>query len=46
VQFGVTPATVPSTFVLDAQGRVAAQIVGQLPSAEALVDLVGQVAAS
>jgi thiol-disulfide isomerase/thioredoxin len=46
VQFGVTPATVPSTFVLDADGRVAAQIVGQLPSADALVDLVAQVAAS
>jgi len=45
VRFGVTPATTPTTFVLDAQGRVAVEIRGQAPPAGELVQIVQQVAA-
>lgn len=44
VRFGVTPATTPTTFVLDAQGRVAVEIRGQAPPADELVQIVEQVA--
>jgi thiol-disulfide isomerase/thioredoxin len=36
----LTPNTVPATVVLDAQGRVAASVVGEVPSALTLVELV------
>lgn len=39
----LTPNSIPSTVVLDAQGRVAASIIGQLPSTTTLVDLVEDV---
>lgn len=38
------PRTIPAFVVLDAQGRIAASIVGKLPSRRTLVDLVGEVA--
>lgn len=41
----LTPNAVPSTVVLDAEGRVAATILGEVPSALTLVDLVEEVAA-
>jgi thiol-disulfide isomerase/thioredoxin len=41
----VPPSAVPTTLVLDAQGRVAARISGQLPSATTLGDIVGDVLA-
>lgn len=37
------PRTVPATVVLDAEGRMAASIIGTVPSAQTLVDLVAQV---
>lgn len=40
----LTPNTVPATVVLDAQGRVAASVIGELPSALTLVELVQDVA--
>lgn len=40
----LTPQTIPATVVLDAQGRMAASIVGALPSERTLVDLVREVA--
>ena len=40
----LTPNSIPSFVVLDAQGRVAASIIGVLPSTTTLVDLVGEVA--
>jgi thiol-disulfide isomerase/thioredoxin len=36
----LTPNTIPATVVLDAQGRVAASVVGEVPSALTLVELV------
>lgn len=39
------PAAVPSTIVLDAEGRVAALVTGELPSTGTLVDLVEEIAA-
>jgi thiol-disulfide isomerase/thioredoxin len=36
----VPPKAVPTTLVLDAQGRIAARVTGALPSATTLVDLV------
>jgi thiol-disulfide isomerase/thioredoxin len=44
VRFGVTPATTPSTFVLDGQGRVAVEIRGQAPPAGELVRIIERVA--
>lgn len=44
IRFGVTPATTPTTFVLDAQGRVAVEIRGQAPPTDELVRIVEQVA--
>ena len=41
----LTPNSVPSTVVLDRQGRVAASILGTLPSATTLTSLVEKVAA-
>ncbi|MGO4256498.1 TlpA disulfide reductase family protein [Marmoricola sp. RAF53] len=39
----LTPNAIPSTVVIDAQGRVAASILGEVPSAQTLVDLVSDV---
>jgi thiol-disulfide isomerase/thioredoxin len=39
----LTPTSIPSTVVLDKQGRVAASILGEVPSATTLVDLVQDV---
>jgi len=41
----LSPNSIPSFVVLDAQGRVAASIIGQLPSTTTLVDVVKDVAA-
>ena len=41
----IGPRTVPATVVLDAEGRVAASILGEIPSAQTLVDVVEDVAA-
>jgi thiol-disulfide isomerase/thioredoxin len=41
----LTPRTIPSTVVLDRDGRVAASILGAVPSAQTLTDLVDEVAA-
>jgi thiol-disulfide isomerase/thioredoxin len=41
----LTPNSIPSFVVLDADGRVAASIIGQLPSRTTLVDVVEDVAA-
>jgi thiol-disulfide isomerase/thioredoxin len=41
----VPPSAVPTTLVLDAQGRVAARISGQVPSATTLGDLIDDVLA-
>jgi thiol-disulfide isomerase/thioredoxin len=38
------PNTIPAFVVLDDEGRVAAKIVGALPSKQTLVDLVGDIA--
>jgi len=40
----ITPNSVPSTVVLDAQGRPAAAINGAVPSTRTLVQMVRQVA--
>jgi thiol-disulfide isomerase/thioredoxin len=40
----LSPRAVPATVVLDAEGRVAASILGQIPSAQTLVDVVEEVA--
>lgn len=39
----LTPQTVPAFVVLDADGRVAGSIIGELPSTQTLVDLVDEV---
>jgi thiol-disulfide isomerase/thioredoxin len=41
----VPPSSIPSTLVLDDQGRIAARISGPVPSVTTLVDLVTDVAA-
>ena len=41
----LTAYTVPSTVVLDAEGRIAASILGRLPSKQTLVDVVTDTAA-
>ena len=41
----LTPNSIPSFVVLDAQGRVAASIIGQLPSTTTLVEVVKDVTA-
>ena len=41
----LTPRSIPSTVVLDRQGRVAASIIGAIPSTRTLTDLVDEVAA-
>ena len=40
----LNPSAIPSTVVLDKQGRVAASILGEVPSRRTLVDLVQDVA--
>ena len=40
----LNPSAIPSTVVMDAQGRVAASILGEVPSEQTLVDLVRDVA--
>ncbi len=40
----LTPYTVPAFLVLDAEGRIAASIIGQLPSRLTLVEIVEEVA--
>ena len=40
----LNPSAIPSTVVLDKQGRVAASILGEVPSTQTLVDLVRDVA--
>ena len=40
----LTPNAIPSTVVVDAQGRVAASILGEVTSTTTLVDLVEDVA--
>lgn len=40
----LTPHTIPAFVVLDSEGRIAASIIGGLPSRRTLVDLVQQVA--
>ena len=37
------PSAIPSTVVIDEQGRVAASILGEVPSQQTLVDLVRDV---
>ena len=39
----LTPYTVPAFVVLDAEGRIAASIIGQLPSRLTLVEIVEEV---
>lgn len=39
----LTPASIPSTVIIDAQGRVAASILGEVTSARTLVDVVQDV---
>ncbi len=39
----LNPSAIPSTVVLDAQGRVAASILGEVPSRRTLVQLVEDV---
>jgi thiol-disulfide isomerase/thioredoxin len=41
----ITPNSIPSTIVLDPEGRVAGSVIGPLPSQQTLVDLVEGVAA-
>ena len=41
----LTPNSIPGTVVIDRQGRVAASILGEVPSATTLVDLVEDVTA-
>lgn len=41
----LTAYTVPATVVLDAEGRIAASVLGALPSKQTLVDLVSDTAA-
>jgi thiol-disulfide isomerase/thioredoxin len=41
----VPPSAVPTTLVLDAEGRVAARIAGRIPSAGTLADLIDDVLA-
>jgi thiol-disulfide isomerase/thioredoxin len=40
----LSPRSIPSTVVLDEQGRIAATVIGALPSQQTLTDLVEQVA--
>jgi hypothetical protein len=40
----LNPSAIPSTVVLDQQGRVAASILGEVPSKRTLVELVRDVA--
>jgi len=40
----LSPRSIPSTVVLDREGRVAAAVIGALPSEQTLVDLVEEVA--
>lgn len=39
----LNPTAIPTTVIIDAQGRVAARISGPVPTAQTLVDLVDQV---
>lgn len=41
----LSPRSIPSTVVLDRQGRIAAAVIGALPSQQTLVDLVEEVGA-
>ncbi|WP_426242619.1 TlpA family protein disulfide reductase [Nocardioides sp. LHG3406-4] len=40
----LTPRSIPATVVLDRKGRVAASVLGRLPSTQTLTDLVDEVA--
>ena len=40
----LSPNAIPSTVVIDAQGRVAASIIGEITSSRTLIDLVDEVA--
>ena len=42
----ISPSSIPSTLIVDRQGRVAASILGQVPSSTTLVDLVHDVKSS
>lgn len=39
----LSPRSIPSTVVLDEEGRIAATVIGEMPSQQTLVDLVEQV---
>lgn len=39
----LSPSAIPSTVVIDAQGRVAASVLGPLPSAQTLVDMISEI---
>jgi thiol-disulfide isomerase/thioredoxin len=39
----LSPRSIPSTVLLDEQGRIAATVIGEMPSEQTLVDLVDQV---
>lgn len=41
----LSPRTIPSTLVLDREGRIAASILGPIPSTQTLTDLVEEIAA-
>lgn len=41
----LSPSTIPSTVVLDTEGRIAAAVIGEIPSTLTLTDLVEEVAA-
>ncbi|HQR26563.1 MAG TPA: TlpA disulfide reductase family protein [Nocardioides sp.] len=40
----LSPRTIPSTVLLDRQGRIAASVIGEIPSTLTLTDLVAQIA--
>jgi thiol-disulfide isomerase/thioredoxin len=42
----LSPRSIPSTVVLDADGRIAATVIGELPSQQTLTDLVEDVSGS
>lgn len=41
--FAIPPRSIPSTFVLDAEGRIAASVIGKVPSTITLTDMVERV---
>ena len=40
----ITPNTIPSTVIIDAHGRVAASILGEVTSPGTLIDLINEIA--